>query len=109
MARSQVKGTKLVFTIIYCDQISLSNSILFKGEKIIIPKAMQPEMLKLIHRSHLGIAKSFSWARDVLYWPGISSQILNAILSCVTFNTYVSKKEPERVFDSIFFPRLTMV
>jgi len=42
------------------EQISFSDGILFKGEKIIIPKAMQPEMLKLIHRSHLGIAKSLS-------------------------------------------------
>ena len=41
------------------EQISFSDGILFKGEKIIIPKAMQSEMLKLIHSSHLGIAKSF--------------------------------------------------
>jgi len=40
------------------EKISFSDGILFKGEKIIIPKASQPEMLKLIRRSHLGIAKS---------------------------------------------------
>ena len=48
------------------EQISFSDGILFNGEKIIIPKAMQPEMLKLIHRSHLGIANSLSRARDIL-------------------------------------------
>jgi len=31
------------------DQISFNDGILFKGEKIIIPKAMEPEILKLIH------------------------------------------------------------
>ena len=38
-------------------QISFNDGILFKGEKIIIPKVMQPEMLKLIHSLHLGIEK----------------------------------------------------
>jgi len=28
------------------DQISFSDGVLFKGEKVIIPKSMQPEMLK---------------------------------------------------------------
>ena len=77
------------------DQISFSNGILFKGEKIIIPKAMQPEMLKLIHRSHQGIAKSLSRARDVLYWPGMSSQIQDVISSCVTCDMYQRKNQKE--------------
>ena len=42
------------------EEISFSDGILFKGEKIITPKAMQSEMLKLIHGSHLGIARSLS-------------------------------------------------
>ena len=42
------------------EEISFSDGILFQGEKIITPKAMQSEMLKLIHGSHLGIARSLS-------------------------------------------------
>lgn len=31
------------------DQISFSDGVLFKGEKIIIPRSMQAEILKIIH------------------------------------------------------------
>ena len=54
---------------------------------------MQPEMLKLIHRSHQGIAKSLSQVRDVLYWPGMLSQIQDVISSCLQ---YVSKKKNQK-------------
>ena len=49
---------------------------------------MQPEMLiqKLIHSSHLDIEKCKRRARDILYWPGMSSQIQDAVLTCATCN-----------------------
>jgi len=56
---------------------------------------MQLEMLKLIHRSHLGIAKSLNRAREILYWPGMSSQIQDVISSCVTCNTYQRRNQKE--------------
>ena len=77
------------------DQISFSDGILFKGEKIIIPKAMQPEMLKLIHSSHLGMEKCKRRARDILYWPGMSSQIQNVVSSCAICNMYQRKNQKE--------------
>ena len=52
--RSKVPTQCLPFWT-FRDQISFNDGVLFKGEKIIIPKAMQPAMLKLIHSSHLGI------------------------------------------------------
>ena len=57
---------------------------------------MQPEMLKLIHSSHLGMEKCKRRARDVLYWPGMSSQIENIISCCPTCATYQrnNSKEP---------------
>jgi len=76
MAKWQIKNQCLPFST-FPDQISFNDGVLFKGEKIIIPKAMQPEMLKLIHSSHLGIEKCKRRARDILYWPGMSSQIEN--------------------------------
>ena len=52
--RSKVLAQCLPFWT-FRDQISSNDGVLFKGEKIIIPKAMQTAMLKLIHSSHLGI------------------------------------------------------
>ena len=78
------------------DQISFCDRILFKGEKIIIPRSMQPEMLKIIHSSHLGIEKCKHRARDIMYWPGMTTQNEGFVSSCGVCSTYCKSntKEP---------------
>jgi len=39
----------------YRDELSVSNDIIFKGDKVVIPKCMQCEILCYIHSSHLGV------------------------------------------------------
>ena len=50
--------------------------------KLIVPKALQQEMLNKIHSSHLGINKCKARARDTLYWPGMSKQIEDMCSRC---------------------------
>ena len=45
---------------------------------------MRKELLQRIHQGHMGIEKSKQRARDVLYWPGMNSQISNIISKCTT-------------------------
>ena len=80
----------------YRDEISTSDNILFKGEKVIIPSSMRAEMLKLIHSSHFGIEKCKRQARDVVFWPGMSSQIHDVVSNCNICNSYQrnNTKEP---------------
>ena len=53
-------------------------------------------MLCYIHSSHLGIEKCKQQARDVLFWPGMTSQIEDAVLNCQVCSTYQrsNTKEP---------------
>lgn len=80
----------------YRDEISTHNGILFRGAKVIVPRSMQPQMLKTIHSSHLGMEKCKRRARDVLYWPSMSKQIESVVSTCQTCNKYRRKntKEP---------------
>ena len=39
---------------IYTEEISLNNGILFKNQRVIVPKAMRPEILSRIYSSHQG-------------------------------------------------------
>ena len=52
----------------YRDELSVCNDIIFKSEKVIIPKSMQQEMLHIIHSSHLGVEKCKRCY--VLAWDG---------------------------------------
>ena len=59
----------------YRDELTCLDGLLFKGDKIIVPKTLQSEMLEKIHETHLGIVKCKNRARQALFWPGMSSRI----------------------------------
>ena len=61
---------------------------------VIIPTAMRREMLEAIHFNHLGIASCLRRARDVLFWPGMSTQVKDFISKYSTCNEY-SYKQPK--------------
>ena len=68
----------------YRDEISEENGLLMKGNKLIIPKSLQREMLDKVHDAHLGIVKSKALAREAIFWPGLSSQLEDMIARCST-------------------------
>ncbi|CAB4035611.1 Hypothetical predicted protein [Paramuricea clavata] len=78
------------------EEISEIDGILLKNEKIIIPSSFRPEMLEKIHAGHMGTEKCKKRAQDVLYWPGMNSQIEEMVLKCPTGLEYrpSNQKEP---------------
>ena len=71
------------------------DSIVYKGSRIVIPPSMRKEMLQLVHKSHLGIVKSKSRAREVMYWPAMNSDIEDLISSCTTCAEFTKKQTSE--------------
>ena len=64
------------------DKVATANGLLIKGTRLIAPKVMRPEMLRQIHKSHLGIAKCIQRAREVLFWPGMSVDVEQMVTNC---------------------------
>ena len=91
-----VEGAKPYWN--YRDEILCQDGILLKGTRVIIPATMRPEMLRIIHSSHLGIDKCKRRALDVIYWPGMSAQNLieDMVSSCTICSRYQrsNPKEP---------------
>ena len=69
----------------------MSEGVLFKGEKVIIPSSMHAEMLKCIHSSHLGIEKCKRRAGDIQFWTDMNSQIQDTVSNCSICNRYQRK------------------
>ncbi|KAJ8366207.1 hypothetical protein SKAU_G00150380 [Synaphobranchus kaupii] len=63
-------------------QLAVSDGIVYKGMRIVVPPTMRKHMLELIHQSHLGMVKSKQRTREVLYWPGMSAEIELMIRNC---------------------------
>lgn len=55
---------------------------MFKGDRIIVPRKLQDKMIERIHAGHLGVDKSKTHARDLLFWPGMGKHIKAAVEAC---------------------------
>jgi hypothetical protein len=84
------------------DELAVQDGILMRGDRVIIPRAMRPELKKQIHAGHLGINSCLRRAKDILYWPGMSAEIRQYIETCGTCATYQDKQpQQDQVIMSI--------
>ena len=72
----------------YRDELSVENGIILKGDRIVIPESMQPDILKQIHAGHQGITKCQSRAKSSVYWQGISDDLERTVKGCSVCQEY---------------------
>lgn len=65
-------------------ELSMINEILLIGNRVIIPKALQPAALDELHGGHQGVVRMKSYARSIVWWPQIDKDIENHVASCRT-------------------------
>ncbi|XP_048259745.1 uncharacterized protein K02A2.6-like [Haliotis rufescens] len=68
------------------DELAVVGDLVFKGNKLVVPRALQAEMLEKIHEAHLGITKCKQRARDVLFWIGMNKHIEDFVSQCTICN-----------------------
>ena len=75
------------------------SGLVYRGERLVVPCLLRADMLKEIHRSHIGIGGCLRRARELLSWPRInpvSLQFLNVLHICritLTQSMYVCISE----------------
>ena len=70
------------------DEMSVQDGLIFKGERVVVPKAARGELLRRIHNSHLGVNGCLNRARECLYWPGMTGDIKNYVSTCEACEEY---------------------
>ncbi|XP_039305140.1 uncharacterized protein K02A2.6-like [Solenopsis invicta] len=63
-------------------EYTLEAGILFKGQRVVIPKILQPQILEELHKTHVGITKMKQLARRYCIWKGIDRDIERMVKSC---------------------------
>jgi len=56
-------------------ELSIEDSLILKGHRIVVPQALQGEILSKLHASHQGIEKTKLRARTSLFWKNLNIDI----------------------------------
>ena len=66
----------------YRDEIGISDGVIFKGKKVIIPDALRSDILHQLHETHLRIEKTRLLMRESVHWPNIYKDIEMMVKRC---------------------------
>lgn len=77
------------------EELSVQNGVLFRGQRVVIPKSLRAEMLARVHCSHIGGDACYRQARETLYWPGMQGDIKDFVSKCTTCNEYAVEQQKE--------------
>ena len=81
-------------------ELAVSDGVLYKGMRIVVPPSLQQHMLSIIHESHLGIVKCKQRVREVLYWPAMYSDIEETVKNCTKCAEFQRKQPSEPLMPS---------
>ncbi|XP_014676064.1 PREDICTED: uncharacterized protein LOC106816031 [Priapulus caudatus] len=79
----------------YRDEISIYDGILVKGDRVIVPKKMQEDVMKKIHAGHQGVEKCRLRARATVFWCGINADIEKMVKECAACQRNQTSQAPE--------------
>ena len=66
----------------YRDELHAENGLIFKGNRLLVPKCLRKEMLEIAHQGHIGLEGCQRRMREALFWPGMSSDLKALIRQC---------------------------
>lgn len=76
------------------NELSLHDGCLFWGGRVIPPAKARPQILRELHDSHTGIARTKALARSYCWWPHLDSEIENLLKTCDICQTYQRNNSP---------------
>ena len=71
--------------------LTIEDSLVLRGEALIIPPAKRKRTLHQLHQFHQGITKSQFLARGSFFWPGINKAIKEVVCQCESCTQFQSQ------------------
>ena len=84
------------------NELTVKDCMILKGNKLIIPAALQKRVLNLAHESHQGIVKTKQLLREKVWWPNIDKDVFDLIKTCHACQvTSIPPREPPVVMTKL--------
>ena len=64
------------------DELVLQEELVLKGDRLVVPAAIRPEMMAMIHSTHIGVEGCLRRARESLFWPRMGTELKEYISKC---------------------------
>jgi len=77
------------------DELSMQDGIVLRGERVVIPKTLQCQMVNRVHYAHTGTASSLAQARECIYCPGMSTDVKHFIGKCDVCRAFDKRQSKE--------------
>lgn len=75
--------------------LSVADGLVFRGIRVVIPRALRPKFLANIHEGHMGIDKCRRRARQAVYWPNLNADVETMVKSCNECLKYSNSQQRE--------------
>lgn len=92
--KSQLQPTLRLF-FPYRDELTVEDGIIMKGHKTIIPQSLHKEYINIVHKGHPGAEATKRRARSIIFWPTMSNDITEELLSCAACNSTKPHQQKE--------------
>lgn len=83
-------------------EFTLSNDVIFREHKVVIPAKLQPKILQELHSGHFGVVRMKHLARSYVWWNKIDNDIENLVKNCFECNAY--RNNPVKITNHIWEP-----
>jgi len=79
----------------FSDELTISRGLVFKGNRVVIPRAARNDILERLHSSHIGVNGCIRRARESVYFPVITTAIKEMIAKCSVCVRYRTEQQKE--------------
>lgn len=77
------------------DERTIQDGVILKGERVVIPAALRPQMKSKVHSSHIRTESCLRQAREYIFWPGMSAEIKQLVEACETCRKFGTSQQKE--------------
>ena len=80
------------------EQLTCTETLLLKSDRIVVPAALQEQIVDIAHESHLAIVKTKALLREKVWFPCMDKMVENKIKSCLPCQMSLL---PDNPFDEV--------
>ena len=80
----------------FVDELTVYDDLIYKSDKLLVPRAARNLLLERVHTSHIGINGCIRRAREAIFWPGMAADITKLVSACSVCQQHnaANQKEP---------------